>query len=89
MRVVFAGDTRNLKFMRLIEAVVRSSGEISVYADVSSFFCIKMEEKHLSTRFNIGKYKQDLSAPVKIWNFVPKKLTAYREYVITRLYHPY
>lgn len=75
--------------MRLIDVVVRSNVEISVYADVSSFFCIKMEEKHLSTRFNIGKYKQDLSAPVTIWNFVPKTLTAYREYVIIRLYQPY
>lgn len=44
MRVVFAGDTRNLKFMRLIEAVVRSSGEISVYADVSSFFASKWKK---------------------------------------------
>jgi len=37
MRVVFAGDTRNLKFMRSIEAVVRPKEEISAYADVSSF----------------------------------------------------
>ena len=60
-----------------------------LFMQMFPLFCIKMEEKHLSTRFNIGKYKQDLSAPVTIWNFVPKTLTAYREYVIIQLYQPY